>query len=93
MKLARLLEDRKELLKLQQRLIDDLPDEIEIGLISHDKLGDIICCKYRSPRDERMMFFKPHVTDKLLYAMRNSLAWTAVMDYRTVLIMLKGWLD
>lgn len=39
MRLTHLLEDRTALLHLQQRLIDDLPDDIDVELIVHPVLG------------------------------------------------------
>lgn len=36
------LDDRASLLTLQQRLIDDLPDEVNVDLV-HNRLGNVIC--------------------------------------------------
>lgn len=40
---SKLTESRSELLHLQQRLIDDLPDDVDVDLVHERILGDVIC--------------------------------------------------
>lgn len=69
MKLTHLLEDRKELLKLQQRLIDGLPDDYDVSLAS-SKIGPHIIVQHA----DRSWSLKPGVMKRVPHLQSGEIA-------------------
>lgn len=78
MKLATLLENRTELLHLQQCLIDDLPDNVNVDLVHEPRLGEVICIEmpdslgYLTKRFVKSSSIEGHIN----YVPNSHVSWT-----------------
>lgn len=89
MKLANLLENRAELLHLQQKLIDDLPDEFDVTLGNYPLLGDCVRTALGHPGGAKIRYMKTaSAQGKVSVATHDNTHWREY-NYDSVIGLMK----
>jgi hypothetical protein len=86
-----LTESRSELLHLQQRLIDDLPDAIEVELTHQRLLGDVVCVIITKDGYPSKRFLKPsNKANYVSYVTNEYMPWSDYSYDGIVRLILKA---